>query len=111
MNLIIVESPTKAKTISKFLDKKYQVESSFGHIRDLPASKMGIDIKNNFTPEYIIPTKAKKTVSTLKSAAKKSTGVILASDEDREGEAIAWHLVEALNLDIKKTKRIVSRDY
>ncbi len=107
MNLIIVESPTKAKTISKFLDKNYQVESSFGHIRDLPASKMGIDIKNDFTPEYIIPTKAKKTVSTLKSAAKKSTEVILASDEDREGEAIAWHLVEALNLDIKKTKRIV----
>ena len=107
MNLIIVESPTKAKTISKFLDKKYQVESSFGHIRDLPASKMGIDIKNNFAPEYVIPTKAKKTVSALKSAAKKSTEVILASDEDREGEAIAWHLVEALNLDIKKTKRIV----
>lgn len=107
MNLIIVESPTKAKTISKFLDKKYQVESSFGHIRDLPASKMGIDIKNNFEPEYVIPAKAKKTVSTLKSAAKKSTEIILASDEDREGEAIAWHLVEALGLDIKKTKRIV----
>ena len=107
MNLIIVESPTKAKTISKFLDKKYQVESSFGHIRDLPESKMGIDIKNNFNPEYVIPAKAKKTVSTLKSAAKKSNEVILASDEDREGEAIAWHLVEALGLDIKKTKRIV----
>jgi len=107
MNLIIVESPTKAKTISKFLDKKYQVESSFGHIRDLPESKMGIDIKNNFEPEYVVPTKAKKTVSSLKSAAKKSTEIILASDEDREGEAIAWHLVEALGLDIKKTKRIV----
>jgi len=107
MNLIIVESPTKAKTISKFLDKKYQVESSFGHIRDLPESKMGIDIKNNFEPEYVIPTKAKKTVSSLKSAAKKSSEIILASDEDREGEAIAWHLVEALGLDIKKTKRIV----
>jgi DNA topoisomerase-1 len=107
MNLIIVESPTKAKTISKFLDKKYQVESSFGHIRDLPASKMGIDIKNNFEPEYVIPAKAKKTVAGLKSAAKKSTEVILASDEDREGEAIAWHLVEALGLNAKKTKRIV----
>lgn len=107
MNLIIVESPTKAKTISKFLDKNYQVESSFGHIRDLPASKMGIDIKNNFEPTYVIPDKAKKTVATLKSAAKKSTEVILASDEDREGEAIAWHLVEALGLDVKKTKRIV----
>ena len=107
MNLIIVESPTKAKTIGKFLDKKYQVESSFGHIRDLPTSKMGIDIKNNFEPTYVIPDKAKKTVSTLKSAAKKCTEVILASDEDREGEAIAWHLVEALGLDAKKTKRIV----
>ncbi|MFZ4632043.1 MAG: type I DNA topoisomerase [Patescibacteria group bacterium] len=107
MNLIIVESPTKAKTIAKFLDKNYQVESSFGHIRDLPASKMGIDIKNNFEPTYIIPDKAKKTVSTLKSAAKKCTEVILASDEDREGEAIAWHLVESLGLDVKKTKRIV----
>ena len=107
MNLIIVESPTKAKTISKFLDKKYQVESSFGHIRDLPEKKMGIDIKNNFTPEYVIPAKAKKTVSTLKSAAKKSTEIILASDEDREGEAIAWHLIEALGLDANQTKRIV----
>ncbi len=107
MNLIIVESPTKAKTIAKFLDKKYQVESSFGHIRDLPESKMGIDLKNNFAPDYVIPAKAKKTVTTLKSAAKKSTEIILASDEDREGEAIAWHLVEALGLDIKKTKRIV----
>lgn len=107
MNLIIVESPTKAKTISKFLNKEYQVESSFGHIRDLPTSKMGIDIKNNFEPTYVIPDKAKKTVSSLKSAAKKSTEVILASDEDREGEAIAWHLVEALGLDAKKAKRIV----
>ncbi len=107
MNLIIVESPTKAKTIAKFLDKSYRVESSFGHIRDLPEKKMGIDLKNNFIPEYVIPTKAKKTVATLKAAAKKSTEVILASDEDREGEAIAWHLLEALSLDIKKTKRIV----
>lgn len=107
MNLIIVESPTKARTIGKFLDKKYQVESSFGHIRDLPKSEMGIDIKNDFTPKYIIPTKAKKTVSLLKAAAKKATEVILASDEDREGEAIAWHLSHALGLDEKKTKRIV----
>ena len=107
MDLIIVESPTKAKTISKFLDKKYQVESSFGHIRDLPKSEMGIDIENDFTPQYIIPTKAKKTVSGLKTAAKKATEVILASDEDREGEAIAWHLVKALGLERRKTKRIV----
>ncbi|MFA5184781.1 MAG: type I DNA topoisomerase [Patescibacteria group bacterium] len=107
MDLIIVESPTKAKTISKFLDKKYLVESSFGHIRDLPKSEMGVDMENGFTPKYIIPTKAKKTVSALKAAAKKSTAVILASDEDREGEAIAWHLIKALNLDEQKTKRIV----
>jgi len=107
MPLIIVESPTKAKTISKFLDKKYQVESSFGHIRDLPKSEMGIDIENNFKPRYVIPTAAKKTVTKLKKAAAKSGGVILASDEDREGEAIAWHLTEALSLDPKQTERIV----
>jgi len=107
MNLIIVESPTKAKTISKFLDRKYRVESSFGHIRDLPKSEMGIAIEENFTPKYIIPTKAKKTVSNLKALAAKSEEIIIASDEDREGEAIAWHLVQALKLDEKKIKRIV----
>lgn len=107
MNLIIVESPTKAKTINKFLDKKYQVESSFGHIRDLPKSEIGIDINNDFSPKYIIPSKAKKTVTALKGLAKKATEVILASDEDREGEAIAWHLTQALGLDSKKSKRIV----
>ena len=107
MNLIIVESPTKAKTIAKFLDKKYKVESSFGHIRDLPEKEMGIDLEHDFEPKYVIPAKAKKTVTTLKAAAKKADDVILASDEDREGEAIAWHLSEALNLNAKKTKRIV----
>jgi len=107
MDLIIVESPTKAKTISKFLDKKYRVESSFGHIRDLPKSEMGVAIEDNFAPKYIIPTKAKKTVSGLKALAAKADEVILASDEDREGEAIAWHLVQALKLDEKKSKRIV----
>lgn len=107
MKLIIVESPTKAKTIKKFLDSSYKVESSFGHVKDLPKSKMGIDIENNFEPHYIIPTKAKKTVTMLKKLASESTEVILASDEDREGEAISWHLAEALKLDPKKTKRIV----
>ena len=107
MELIIVESPTKAKTISRFLSNKYKVESSFGHIRDLPKSEMGIDIENDFKPKYIIPTKARKTVSNLRAIAKKSDSVILASDEDREGEAIAWHLAEALALDKSKTKRIV----
>jgi DNA topoisomerase-1 len=107
MQLIIVESPTKAKTISKFLDKKYQVESSFGHIRDLPSSTMGVDIENNFEPKYVIPTKSKKTVSQLKKAAEKAETIILASDEDREGEAIAWHLSQALKLKDQQIKRIV----
>jgi len=107
MNLIIVESPTKAKTITKFLDKSYKVESSFGHVRDLPKSKMGVDIENNFEPQYIVPMKAKKTVNNLKKLAKESTEIILASDEDREGEAIAWHLAETLKIDKKNIKRIV----
>lgn len=106
MDLIIVESPTKAKTISKFLDKGYKIESSFGHIRDLPKSKMGIDIENNFTPQYTIPAKAKKTVTNLKKWAEKADSVILASDEDREGEAISWHLIQALKLSPDKTQRI-----
>ncbi len=115
MNLIIVESPTKAKTISKFLEKKYTVKSSYGHIRDLPTKEMGIDIENDFTPQYVIPGKAVDRVEELKRLAKKSDKVILATDEDREGEAISWHLVQALDLsdgkkpkkDEKKTERIV----
>ncbi len=107
MDLIIVESPTKAKTISKFLNGKYRVESSFGHIRDLPSRELGVDLENEFTPKYVIPTKAKKTVTALKTAANKAGEVILASDEDREGEAIAWHLAQALKLDDFKAKRIV----
>lgn len=107
MDLVIVESPTKAKTITKFLNSKYKIESSFGHIRDLPKSEMGVDIEHNFAPRYIIPTKSRKTVTNLKKLAAKADRVILASDEDREGEAIAWHIVEALGLDSKKTDRIV----
>ncbi len=107
MKLVIVESPTKAKTISKFLGKGFAVESSFGHIRDLPKSDIGIDIEHDFKPRYIIPTKAKKTVTKLKKAAEKATEIILASDEDREGEAIAWHLAEALKLPADKISRIV----
>lgn len=99
MKLIIVESPTKAKTISQFLGKDFKVESSFGHIRDLPEKKLGIDIEKNFEPQYVVVPKAKKRVADLKSEAKKSERVILATDEDREGEAIAWHLVSALGLD------------
>lgn len=107
MKLIIVESPTKAKTISKFLNKDYQVESSFGHVRDLPAKDMGIDIEHDFNPKYVTPLKAKKTVSNLKAKAAKATAVILASDEDREGEAIAWHLAQVLKLKTDDTQRIV----
>lgn len=107
MKLVIVESPTKAKTISKFIKDDFQVESSYGHIRDLPKSKLGIDTENNFEPKYIIPTKSKKTVNSLKKLAAKSDQVILATDEDREGEAIAWHLANALNLPEDKTERIV----
>jgi len=105
MNLVIVESPTKAKTIQKFLGKDYQVLSSFGHVRDLPKRKLGVDVEKDFAPEYVIPTKAKKTVSMLKKAAGKDVKTILATDEDREGEAIAWHLSEVLKL--KNPERIV----
>lgn len=103
--LIVVESPTKAKTISKFLGSKYKVLSSFGHVRDLPKSDLGVDVENNFTPKYVIPTKARKTVSLLKKEVAKAKNTILATDEDREGEAISWHLTEALKL--KDPKRIV----
>ena len=102
MDLIIVESPTKAKTISQFLDKRFKIEASYGHIRDLPKSKIGIDVEHNFEPQYIIPVKAKKRVSALKKDAEKADKIILATDEDREGEAIAWHLVKALGLNQEK---------
>jgi DNA topoisomerase-1 len=106
-NLVIVESPAKAKTIEKYLGKDYSVKSSFGHIRDLPKKGLNIDIENNFAPSYEINPDKKKVVSELRKAAKEATDVWLASDEDREGEAIAWHLTQALKLDPKKTKRIV----
>lgn len=106
-NLVIVESPAKAKTIEKFLGTDYHVMSSYGHIRDLKKNDFSIDIENNFTPIYEIPEDKKKVVSELKSAAKKASVVWLASDEDREGEAISWHLYDALGLKNKETKRIV----
>ena len=105
MKLIIVESPTKARTISQFLGGDFKIESSYGHVRDLPEKKLGIDLEKNFEPQYTILPKAKKRVAELKSEAKKSEKVILATDEDREGEAISWHLVQALGL--PKTERIV----
>ena len=108
MKLVIVESPTKARTISKFLGKGFSVMSSFGHVRDLPVRDMGIDIENNFTPKYIIPKKAKPKVAELKEEAAKAESIVLATDEDREGEAISWHLIEALGLGKNKNyERIV----
>ncbi len=98
LKLIIVESPTKAKTIAQFLGSEYEVHSSYGHLRDLPKSKLGIDVEKNFEPQYIIPRKAQSRVTALKKTAAKAPEVILATDEDREGEAIAWHLVQALGL-------------
>ena len=106
-NLVIVESPAKAKTIEKFLGKGYTVKSSFGHIRDLKKKGLGIDIANGFLPEYEISSDKKKTVAELTAAAKAAATVWLASDEDREGEAIAWHLAETLGLPVEKTRRIV----
>ena len=106
-NLVIVESPAKAKTIEKFLGKDFQVESSYGHIADLPSKELGIDVDGDFIPKYIISEDKKPVVKKLKSLAKKAEVVWLASDEDREGEAIAWHLKEQLNLEEKNTKRIV----
>ncbi len=106
-NLVIVESPAKAGTIQKFLGKDFIVKSSFGHIRDLNDSGLSIDVENGFKPEYVIPSDKKKVVSELKKAAKEASTVWLASDEDREGEAISWHLSETLGLDTERTKRIV----
>ncbi|MPM06060.1 DNA topoisomerase 1 [bioreactor metagenome] len=106
-NLVIVESPAKAKTIEKFLGKDYQVLSSYGHVRDLVKEEMSIDVKNGFKPLYIILPDKQKIISELKKLSKQAETTWLATDEDREGEAIAWHLAEALSLDMKKTKRIV----
>lgn len=106
-NLVIVESPAKAKTIEKFLGADYQVESSFGHIADLPSKEIGVDIENNFKPKYEVSPDKKAVVKKLKDLAKKADIVWLASDEDREGEAIAWHLAEELKLKKEHTKRIV----
>jgi DNA topoisomerase-1 len=106
-NLVIVESPAKAKTIEKFLGKDFKVESSFGHIADLPSKELGVDVEGDFKPKYQVSQDKKSIVKKLKDLAKKADMVWLASDEDREGEAIAWHLAETLGLDKDKTKRIV----
>ncbi len=106
-NLVIVESPAKAKTIEKFLGKDYKVESSFGHIADLPSKELGVDVEKDFEPKYIVDQDKKALVKKLKDLAKKADTIWLASDEDREGEAISWHLAETLDLDRSRTKRIV----
>jgi DNA topoisomerase I len=106
-NLLIVESPAKAKTIEKILGEDFEVRSCYGHIRDLEKADMGIDLKNKFAPRYSVPSEKEKVVKELKSMTKKAKEVWLASDEDREGESISWHLAEVLGLDPKKTKRIV----
>ena len=107
-NLVIVESPAKAKTIQNYLGKDtFLVKSSFGHIRDLQDNKLSVDVEKGFAPEYVIPADKKKVVADLKKAAAAASTVWLASDEDREGEAISWHLFETLGLNKENTKRIV----
>lgn len=108
MNLVIVESPTKANTIAKFLGPKYRVLSSYGHVRDLPKSELGVDVERDFQPKYIVPVKSKKIINALKKELQNADDVILATDEDREGEAISWHLASALGLGEEKNyQRIV----
>jgi len=109
-NLLIVESPAKAKTIEKILGEDFEVKSCYGHIRDLEKVEMGIDVNNNYEPRYIVPEEKQKVVKELKSIAKKSGEVWLATDEDREGEAISWHLCEVLGLNPKTTKHRLGPD-
>jgi len=105
--LVIVESPAKAKTVSRMLGSRYSVKASIGHVRDLPRSKLGVDVENGFAPKYVVPKQKKAVVQEIKEAAKKVSSVYLATDPDREGEAIAWHLVQAAQLDAKPLKRVV----
>ena len=106
-HLIIVESPAKARTIQKFLNDDYKVMASMGHVRDLPSKKLGFDPENHFMPQYEIPKDKKKTITELKKAISKETSIYLATDEDREGESISWHLISALGLEKKPIQRIV----
>jgi DNA topoisomerase-1 len=105
--LVIVESPTKAKAISRYLGSGYKVMSSMGHVRDLPKSTMGVDIEDNFTPKYLVPREKTKTIKELKSSVQGAKELILATDPDREGEAIAWHLVQATEPGDKPVSRVV----
>jgi len=111
MDLIIVESPTKARTLQKFLGSNYKILSSYGHVRDLPKGSFGVDLENNFTPKYTLTAKGKTTIKELKAEVKKADKIFLSTDPDREGEAIAWHLIEALKLDKPATKKIEGPAY
>src|SRR3990172_10242567 len=104
-NLVIVESPAKARTLENFLGKDFKVLASFGHVRDLPKGSLGVEIKDNFNPSYVIPTKAKKVIKLLKDEIDKANLVYLATDYDREGEAIAWHIIKAVGLDKVKSNK------
>src|SRR3989338_9196797 len=104
MKLVVVESPVKSKTIQGFLGPKYRVLSSYGHVRDLPKSELGVDVENDFQPKYIIPLKARKVIQLLKNEVKRAELTIIATDEDREGEAIAWHLAQVLDLENPKSE-------
>ena len=106
VKLVIVESPTKAKTLSKYLGKEYKIEASYGHIRDMPKKELGVDLENHFEPKYIITPKAKKAVTALKKDAAKADSIVLATDPDREGEAIAWHISELFKEDKKLVKEL-----
>jgi len=106
-NLVIVESPAKAKTIERFLGKEFMVKSSMGHVVDLDKKELGVDIENGYQPQYIVSSDKKKVVADLKKISKEAETIWLATDEDREGEAISWHLVNALGIDEDKTRRIV----
>src|ERR671932_2126997 len=98
-SLVVVESAAKAKTIEKFLGRSYAVRACLGHVRDLPKSKLGLDVERDFAPQYVVPKEKREVVKSLKSQARDAKTVYLATDPDREGEAIAWHLVEAMDLD------------
>src|SRR4030043_923684 len=105
--LVIVESPAKARKLSKILGSRYSIKSSVGHIRDLPPSKLGVDVENGFTPKYVIPKEKKKVVKELKEASQKASAIYLATDPDREGEAISWHLIESIGINNIPTHRVV----
>ena len=105
-NLVIVESPAKAKTIKKYLGKNYEVVASMGHVRDLPKSTLGVDVDNGFTPKYLNIRRQSDTIKALREAAKKCDRIYLATDPDREGEAISWHLAHILSLDVAEANRV-----